>query len=106
MVRTRKSMGVAALLDDLDPAMLAQVREGTDVALLVAGHDDRLVDDFPREIVARVRNLFLASDADPVAHEQALLFQAEYLRRRVIVRRQMRRPFQREPHGAGIYVQP
>ena len=92
VVGARKLLGVALARRDLDAAMSADVREGVELAVLVARDDDRLADDVEGQVVARFLELLLTPDEEPILHVHVLFLEGEHLRRRVHVAGRMFRP--------------
>src|SRR5262245_46697676 len=59
-------------------AMAADIREGTYSSVLAMDDDHGLVADLKRQIVADLRELFRAADANPLLQEKALSFEREH----------------------------
>ena len=91
MVGAAELLGVARAAGDLDAAVPADVGECADIAVIVAGDDDRLVHDPERHVVARILDLLHATDAEPVLHEDLFLLELVDLRRGIDVARQVPR---------------
>ncbi len=75
MIGAFELMGVAVALGHRDAAVRAAVGEGLQLARLVAGDDDGLVQDAESPEITRFGKFFLARDGQPVAHEDQLFFQ-------------------------------
>ncbi len=70
---------VAAIVDDLHAAVLADRREGVDVAVLGTGDDQPFVVDGRGEVIAGIGDLVDTADAEPFVIEERSPFEIEEL---------------------------
>src|SRR5204862_4930396 len=76
MVGTRDRIRAAGgLIQEARPPVAADVREGSDRAVLVPDHDDALARERLDEVFAGARHLLLPADAEPVPGEDAFLLE-------------------------------
>ncbi len=86
MVRALDDPGEMAFGLSAEPAppVTADVVEGSNAARRVADDQDALAEDVLGEVVARLRNLLLAADAQPGSEENPLPFKVEDIGRVVV----------------------
>ena len=95
MVGAAEFLGIAVADGrHLDAAVTADVGEGVELALLVLADNDRLAGDAHGRVVARLRKLFGAADAQPILHEYLFDLFVEDVPRGVHVPGQMARPME------------
>src|SRR5262245_10450872 len=79
VIWAHQPLAVAPAIGNDSPAVAADIRKGAVLSVVAPDYDERFAAEFVGEVVADVRRFFHAANANPLAQEQALLFERQHI---------------------------